>query len=389
MRAAPAALLLLLFLACAPVPVQGPPGTPSYPANFPASSTQFPNQIPAAPPPVQPASGQRGQYVWDKMMEGVMMGGSIGGPYGAGGGLIIGLIAGLITADSHFAQMNARIQTEQAKDRELEAQIEGELARQREFENQMANVGQPRTDPVKQDVGSPQVAVASQPAQSPPPTRQEPAAMGSLASLGKKDTQPLTPTTAFRNVEVRDMNKDGIPDLWIYYNPAKPGEIIRQEEDTNSDGRVDTWTTFRDGKLARREVDTNGDVIPDVFFVYEKDMIVREERDEYGEGRPSYRALYQNGKMARVERDTDRDGKIDQWIYYDTASAGELVLKEEADLNADGAIDLWSYYEGGRLVRRDVSATGLEIMAQREPSLSLPLENPDRRVVRDDSRAVR
>ncbi|MGH7846570.1 MAG: hypothetical protein ACREQW_15565 [Candidatus Binatia bacterium] len=386
MRAAPAILLLLSILACGPVPVQGPPIAVSYPMNSPTSATQSPNPLPPGMPAIQPTSGQRGQYVWDKMMEGVMMGGSIGGPYGAGGGLIIGLIAGLVTAESHFAQMNARIQTEQAKDRELEAQIERELERQRELETQVASVGQASTDVVKKESGSPQQG--SQSLQSPRPSREEPSATpGPLASLGNKDNPPLSSNTPFRNVEVRDMNKDGIPDLWIYYNPAKPGEIIRQEEDTNSDGRVDTWTSFRDGKVARREADTNGDVTPDVFFAYEKDMIVREERDEYGEGRPSYRAFYQNARIGRVERDTDRDGRVDQWIYYDTASANDLVLREETDLNADGAIDLWSYYEGGRLVRRDVSATGLEIMAQRETGLSL--ENLPSRIVKDDSGASR
>ena len=387
MRAAPAIFPLLSVLACGPVPVQGPPSSVSYPINSPTSATQSANPLPPPVPAIQTTTGQRGQYVWDKMMEGVMMGGSIGGPYGAGGGLIIGLIAGLVTAESHFAQMNARIQTEQAKDRELEAQIERELERQRELESQVASVGQPSTDGVKKEAGSPQNP--SQSTQGAPPGRQEPATTGPLASLGKKDSPPLNSSVAFRNVEVRDLNNDGIPDLWIYYNPAKSGEIIRQEEDTNNDGRVDTWTTFREGKVARREVDTNGDVMPDVVFSYEKDVIVREERDEYGEGRPSYRALYQNGKMARVERDTDRDGRVDQWIYYDTASVDELVVKEEADLNGDGSIDLWSYYEGGRVVRRDVSATGLEIMAQREPGLSLPTENPRNRIVKDDSGAGR
>jgi len=42
------------------------------------------------------------------------------------------------------------------------------------------------------------------------------------------------------------------------------------------------------------------------------------------------------------------------------------VIKEERDLNGDGVADLWSYYENGRLVRRDVSAIGLEILAKQE-----------------------
>lgn len=387
MRAAPVALLLLLIVACAPMPVQGPPGSISYPATASRSGTQLLSPASVGAPPVQPTSGQRGQYVWDKMMEGVMLGGAIGGSYGAGGGLIIGLIAGLITADSHFAQLNARVQSEQAKDRELEAQIERELERQKELENQVAGAANARTDPLRPEAGSPPVAAQS--AQSPAPSRAEPQSTGSLASLDKKDSVPLSANPWFRNVEVRDINKDGIPDLWIYYNPTKPGEIIRQEEDTNGDARVDTWSTFKDSKLVRRETDTNGDLVPDVFFVYGKDIIVREERDEYGDGRVSYRGLYQNGKLAKIERDTDRDGRFDSWIYYDTAAAGEIVMKEETDLNADGAIDCWSYYEAGRLVRRDVSATGLEVMAKRAQDLSFALQNTDSQVVTNDGGAVR
>ncbi|MBI2359162.1 MAG: hypothetical protein HYV04_09695, partial [Deltaproteobacteria bacterium] len=57
---------------------------------------------------------------------------------------------------------------------------------------------------------------------------------------------------------------------------------------------------------------------------------------------------------------------LDHWIVYDTAKEGEVVLREEIDLNGDGAVDLWSYYENGRVVRRDVSAVGLEHMTRQE-----------------------
>ena len=42
------------------------------------------------------------------------------------------------------------------------------------------------------------------------------------------------------------------------------------------------------------------------------------------------------------------------------------VAPYHVDLNSDGIPDLWSYFENGRLVRRDVSAVGLEILSQRE-----------------------
>ena len=54
------------------------------------------------------------------------------------------------------------------------------------------------------------------------------------------------------------------------------------------------------------------------------------------------------------------------WVYYDTAKEGEVIIKEERDLNGDGVADLWSYYENGRLVRRDVSAIGLELLSKQE-----------------------
>ncbi len=303
------------------------------------------------------------------------MGGSIAGPYGAGAGLVGGFLFGLFTADSHYAQLNAKIQSEQLKDKELEAQIEREMERQRELEAQLGKTGNPLEPKQREE---------PQPAQRPiKETKAETRAdkkddLGSLASLGKKEISPAPSSSPFKNVEIRDTNQDGIPDLWIYYNPIKPGEIVRQEEDTNGDGRVDTWSTFKEGKLVRREVDTKGNGRPDTIYYYEDGKISREERDENGDGRPSFRAVYQNGRLAKVEKDLDRDGKIDLWIYYDTTKEEETVLKEERDLNADGIVDLWSYYERGRLVQRDVSALGLDYLLKQEghPQFNLPHDPP-------------
>ncbi|HEY3167090.1 MAG TPA: hypothetical protein VGK57_07680, partial [Candidatus Binatia bacterium] len=200
-----------------------------------------------------------------------------------------------------------------------------------------------------------------------------------LSSLGKS-APPPSPPSPFKNVEVKDINGDGVPDLWIYYNPQKPGEIIRQEESTKGDGRVDTWSYFKDGQLIRRDVDSKGTGRPDTVFYYDNDMIVREERDEFGQGRMTYRANYQNGRLARVEKDTSGNGRPDLWIYYDATRDGEIVVKEERDLNGDGIIDLWSYYDNGRLTRRDVSAVGLEILSKQEQ-----LPTPSAEIIRSSN----
>lgn len=359
------ASIIMLFAvaaaACEPVPVQYPPGSAQYPA-------QVNPNTPRGPQSPQVSGSQRWQHAWNKAMEGVFMGGSIAGPYGAGGGLIIGLLTGLFTADSHYTEIHNQVSTEQQKDEQLEAAIEQELARQRGLDSQLASA-------VAESV-SPGTPAPSQPVAPSVPTQQpltrNPAPNTrvqdntSLASLGKPTAAPASVPSPFKNVEVRDVNGDGIPDLWIYYNPQKPGEIVRQEEASKSDGRVDTWSYFKDGQLIRRDVDAKGQGTPDKVFYYDNDKIAREERDETGQGRMTYRATYQNGRLAKVEKDTSGSGRPELLVYYDTSRDGDVVIKEERDLNGDGVPDLWTYYESGRLVRRDVSAVGLEILSKQE-----------------------
>lgn len=346
------ALAFLLFAAalasCEPVPVQYPPGSTQYPPQVNASAV-------AVPQSPQVTGSQRWQYAWNKAMEGIAMGGTIAGPYGAGGGLVIGLLTGLLTADSHFTAINSQISSEQLKDQQLEAAIEQELARQRGLDGQLAAAIEGDTA-----VGAPPPAtMAAQGAETHQGT--------TLASLGNPVSQPpKAASSPFRNVEVRDINGDGVPDLWIYYNPKNAGEIVRQEEATKGDGRVDTWSYFKDGQLMRRDVDTKGHGRPDTVYYFDNDKIAREERDELGQGIMTYRATYQNGRLAKVEKDSGGSGRPDLWVYYDASRDGEIVVKEERDLSGDGIPDLWAYYENGRLVRRDVSAAGLEILTRQD-----------------------
>ena len=297
--------------------------------------------------------------------------------------MIIGLLVGLFTADTNNAQINTQIQSEQAKDRELEAKMEQEIERQRKLEAQLANSG---GIPAQQNQAEP-----PQSAQKPTVPKVTTVAIketsSAVAPLTKKESPPNSPSSPFRNVEVRDTNGDGVPDLWIYYNPLKPGEIVRQEEASHGDGRADTWSYFNDGKLVRRAVDTKGKGTTDTVYYYENDKIAREERDENGSGHVSFRAIYQNGRRAKVEEDTHGAGEIDHWIYYDTTKDGEVVLKEERDLNGDGVVDLWSYYEDGRLVRRDLSAIGLELLSKQDrlpSSPADPKETSRPQIARDD-----
>jgi antitoxin component YwqK of YwqJK toxin-antitoxin module len=367
---------IFLLAGCDLASVQNPGGSTGYP---PAAQSGFQSVTPSQP---QVTGSQRAQHIWDTAMQGMAMG-AFAGPYGAGGGLIIGLLTGLFTADAHYAQINNQIQSEQAKDKDLEAKVEQELQRQRELEGQLANnagnsspQSQPEPQPAQKLNGAKVTTVAMK--------EETPTA---VASLNKKESPAISPSSPFKNVEVKDIHGNGVPDLWIYYNPQKPGEIIRQEESTKGDGRVDTWSYFKDGKMVRREVDTKQLGRPDTVYFYDNDKIVREERDETGQGTMTYRAMYQNGRLAKVEKDTSGSGRTDLWIYYDTSQDGEVVLKEERDLNGDGIADIWTYYENGRIVRRDVNAAGLELLSKQDqlPSApAVPTQTLRPQLVKDD-----
>jgi len=58
-------------------------------------------------------------------------------------------------------------------------------------------------------------------------------------------------------------------------------------------------------------------------------------------------------------------------------------VKEERDLNGDGIVDLWTYYEGGRIIRRDVSALGLDLLSKQE---QLPAAAADPKELVSDAR---
>jgi hypothetical protein len=287
---------------------------------------------------------------------GTILGGPYGGPAGMGMG-VLGLLYGVITAEAKLAEEEIRargqLEKEATKDDQLEAAIEKELARQRSLQIQIAGSASASAN-VEPGRGSMQ-------AQEPTSTTAADYRGVALASLPR-----AAAPAPFKNLEIRDLNNDGIADLWIYYSPHTPREILRQEESSRMDGRVDTWSYYKDGKLVRRDVDHGGAGRPDVVYFYDEQNIVREERDEVGQGRMTYRADYRDGRLTRVERETRGNGRPDLWVTYDTAMEGEVILKEERDLNGDGFPDLSSHYDRGRLVRRDLNAVGLEILTTYE-----------------------
>jgi len=69
-----------------------------------------------------------------------------------------------------------------------------------------------------------------------------------------KDVLPTAPFTRRALGEGREGSQwPSRPDLWVYYDTAREGEtVIKEERDLNGDGLVDLWTYYESGRLVRR-----------------------------------------------------------------------------------------------------------------------------------------
>ena len=94
----------------------------------------------------------------------------------------------------------------------------------------------------------------------------------------------------FNNVEVRDINGDGVPGSMDLSQSAEAGgnyasgRSYQERRQSRYLELLQRWPT------GATRGDTKGQGSPDTFFYYDNDKIAREERDETGEGRMTYRA---------------------------------------------------------------------------------------------------
>ena len=140
---------------------------------------------------------------------------------------------------------------------------------------------------------------------------------------GRMETVAFMDGTTLKHIEI-DRDGDGQPDRWEYYGPGRttPGTgasqfdrwaiivraeeasradaprlrrelyeagVLRQvEEDTDLDGRMDKWESYRNGELATVDLDLRGKGFPDRRLVYRS-----------------------GGDVDRIERDLDGDGRFE------------------------------------------------------------------------------
>ncbi|MBU0548690.1 MAG: hypothetical protein KJ710_02965 [Candidatus Omnitrophica bacterium] len=142
---------------------------------------------------------------------------------------------------------------------------------------------------------------------------------GYTVALAEQQASQKTETAKASQVKPKeikvDRNYDGVVDRIEIYN-AK-GVIIRNESDTNSDGKIDEWIYYEVGVPIKGEKDINGDGNPDTTLIYDvKGMIIRGESDANGDGKIDEWVYYEAGKPIKAEKDTNKDGKPDTWLAY-------------------------------------------------------------------------
>jgi hypothetical protein len=107
---------------------------------------------------------------------------------------------------------------------------------------------------------------------------------GKVNAWAYRDSDGLLSRLEFGSVE---KTKQGSPDNIKISRTEfyQQGKLVRAEEDTNSDGRVDKWETFVDAALASMAYDSRFRGAPDRRLVYDPD-----------------------GRLERIEADPDGDG---------------------------------------------------------------------------------
>ena len=113
-----------------------------------------------------------------------------------------------------------------------------------------------------------------------------------------------------RKMEI-DVTGDQLINVRRFYDDH--GNVQREENDLNLDGRMDSTLYFVGGELARKELlDPTG-------------TFVRERR------------IYYDGALIRVDTDLTGNGEVDRWEYYEDG----VLMRIGIDTLGDGAADTW------------------------------------------------
>ena len=150
--------------------------------------------------------------------------------------------------------------------------------------------------------------------------------------------------------EAVDDDGDGRPERKVRFVPGTR-EPATEEEDSNGNGRPDTFTEYEGGVVTRRRADTDGDGEIDAWSFYRDGALLRHEHDTNSDGFRDRMSFYEGGRLVREEEDRDGNGRPDRITHFDEH---ERIAHQEEDTNGDDVMDIRSFYQEGKLRRREI-----------------------------------
>ena len=120
-----------------------------------------------------------------------------------------------------------------------------------------------------------------------------------------------------------DGNADGIVDRWEYYRAD--GQLDRLGTSSESDGVEDTWVV-QTGVEMRVDIATRRDGVADRHEFHREGVLVRTEQDTNGDGRIDQWQRFEGGKLRELLIDTSQSsGRPDQRLVYATDGSVQRV----------------------------------------------------------------
>jgi hypothetical protein len=155
---------------------------------------------------------------------------------------------------------------------------------------------------------------------------------------------------------VLDSDADGSRDVWEHY---ADGRMRARYVDADYDGKRDTAYLYREGLLAEKHLDADEDGLLERLEHFEQRHRVRMIEDSNGDGQmdtwTTYRAVDGRDLVARIERDGLGHGRPTIFETYEVVGGKAVLVRREEDVDGDGKIDDALTYEDGEPVLREIS----------------------------------
>src|SRR6185503_6874178 len=120
-----------------------------------------------------------------------------------------------------------------------------------------------------------------------------------------------------------DGNGDGVVDRWEYYRAD--GQLDRLGSSSESDGVEDTWVV-QNGDQMRVDIATRRDGVADRHEFHDQGALVRAEQDTNGDGRIDQWQRFDGGKLRELLVDTSRAaGRPDTRLVYEADGSLQRV----------------------------------------------------------------